>query len=334
MNSWFRHCIYFPPCNLSSTDRPYRILACITAYNDIDAVDTCFTLLRKQSYPINAYLIIDNSNPPLIENCNFQQYCCDSSPEIVICSHPENIGTAGALCHQIEWAIAHDFDFVWLFDQDSQPEVDCLQKLLSHYQQLTQEGHNAGIIAPLPIDPRTSYELHGLEFDRYRFVSVSKAKMLKSMYNCDAVIASGSLISLKAAKKVKLPDKQLFIDAVDWAYCLNFRQKGYEIFLIRETRLIHHYSNSKKIVLPFFYHSFLVHQYSALRRYYICRNHTFVELTYCDRHYYIWVFFHRILTLFKTLLKIWLYEDHRLRKTWACLLGTYDGFVGRLGKRW
>jgi rhamnosyltransferase len=78
-----------------------------------------------------------------------------------------------------------------------------------------------------------------------------------------------------------------------------------------------------------------VYQYPALRHYYICRNHTYLETRFSQRFYRFTSWIRRIKSLFTRIFWITLYDrDDKYLKVWACLLGTYHGFIGKLGKLW
>jgi rhamnosyltransferase len=305
--------------------KKYRIAALITAYENIDAVSKCISSLDNQSYLIENTLIIDNSS--------LTPFLCSLNNKTIVEYHPENIGISGSLSIGIKWAFEQKYDFLWTFDQDSQPNINCLELLLEAHEKLAQQDQRVGIVAPLPIDPFTNYKLHGLKFDRYKFINLEVSS--QEMYDCDAVITSGSLINLKTVCDVKLPSTKLFIDAVDWAYCLNIRRQNLKIYLVPIAILNHQYAQSINAKLPFTNRIFLVHNYSPLRRYYICRNHTYIEISYSSSSYFFRLFLHRIKYLLKTSLKIIFYEsDQKNLKLWACFIGTIDGFLGRLDRRW
>lgn len=302
----------------------YKVAAYITAYQDLEALQTCIKAIQKQSYPVQSIYIVDNSPQPL--------FISDSSENIIADHYPENIGISGGLKVGLQWSIAQNYDFLWTFDQDSNPSPDVLEKLLNYYDALTQQGNKIGIIAPLPIDHVTSQQWHGLIFKKYRFVEMSQET--SDLYECDAVITSGSLISLAASRQTEYPEEGLFIDAVDWEYCMKFRKASYQIYVVKNAILSHRFGSSEQLKTIFRERKITISNYSPLRYYYMCRNHTFVE-TRLAQKYLLMSVTHRFRFLVIILIKIIFFESsQKLLKTWACLKGTYDGFIGRLGKTW
>jgi rhamnosyltransferase len=304
-----------------------RVAAYITAYEDSQALNHCIKALQSQTYPIEKILIVDNSRSPILLNSASQ------AKNLVIITCPENIGLSGGLKLGLEWATGQSYDFLWTFDQDSVPKPDCLATLIEQFGYLTQAGNRVGIIAPLPIDSNVKIELPGFVFDRYRFIPSPHQK--EHIYECDVVITSGSLVEIAAAKDAELPNQDLFIDGVDWDYCLKLKQKGYQIFLVRNAVIQHRFSNLRMTIFPLTGKEIMINHYSPLRHYYISRNHTYITLRLCNLMNLPFAVSDRLHRILRTVIKIWFYEsDQKLLKSWACLLGTYDGFVGRLGKRW
>lgn len=306
----------------------YKIAAYITAYKDLEAVQNCITAINQQSYSIQTIYIIDNSCPTLFHS--------ELNQKVIVNSFPENIGISGGLRIAIKWAIEQKYDFLWTFDQDSQPMSDALEKLIEYYEYLKSRDKKIGIIAPLPIDCKTGQIWHGIIFDKYRFIENNSTPEEQNYYKCDAVITSGSLVSLEAAQNTSLPEESLFIDAVDWDYCLKFKERNYEVYVVKSAILKHRFGESRLIKSILRKRELVIYHYSPLRYYYMCRNHTFIETRLAATHHYLSKsIIRRCIFLLILLVKIIVYEyPFTWLKVWACLRGTYEGFKGDLGKNW
>jgi rhamnosyltransferase len=303
----------------------YKVATYITAYEDSEAVKLCLESLGSQSFPVQKILIIDNSKErPLLYLQNKEH--------IIIKFHPENIGISAGLNWAISWSIEQGYDFLWTFDQDSIPDKDCLSKLLFGYNNFHKNDYKIGIIAPLAIDLRNNQIVEAAKFNKYRFIGC-KPENDEEYCECDSPITSGSLISLTAIKNIPLPIKDLFIDGVDMDYGLQLRQKGFHNLILPQANLYHELGSPIKI--SFLQKEFYIQQYSAFRQYYISRNHTYLEIRYAKGFYRLYSCLWRIKYMLFTILWIQLYDTQdKGLKIWACLLGTYDGFIGKLGKIW
>ncbi len=306
----------------------YKVAAYITAYEDLEAVIKCVLAINNQSITVHKILIVDNSIKKSLD-----KFLLDAE-SIIIKFFPENVGVSGGLNLAIKWAIEEEYDFLWTFDQDSVVEKDCLSKLLYNYNKIKTHNYLIGIIAPKAIDPRNHQIVEGAVFVRDHFTGCKPPTQIKTQpYECDSPITSGSLIAISAANTISLPLADLFIDGVDLDYGLRLVQKGFYNLIVPDAIMYHNFGNPIKA--KFFNRDITVQKYSALRHYYICRNHTYLCTSYAKGWYCLTGWMRRMKYMIHTIILIWLYDyEQKPLKIWACLLGTYHGLKGKLGKTW
>ncbi|MEH1874371.1 glycosyltransferase [Nostoc sp.] len=302
-----------------------KVAAYITLYKDKQAANNCLQAIKSQSLPIDIVFVVDNSEQELLET--------DNTASILIYHYPGNIGIGEGLALALEWAKKENYDFLWTFDQDSLPTKDCLKILLNYYNKLSLEyDDNIGIIAPTSIDYKTEEIVQGAIFLKDQFIGCKHNKNV-DFYECDSPITSGSLISIAAAKTVKPPRAELFIDGIDLDYGLRLRQQGFHNLIVTTAIMYHNFGNPVKV--KFCQREMIIHQYSALRNYYITRNHTYLETRYAQGLYRLTSCGRRIKYLLRRIVTIFMYDpEDKTLKVWACLLGTFHGFQGKLGKTW
>lgn len=300
-----------------------KILAYITAYQDATALQTCLQAVAQQSLAITHGLVVDNSPVPL----TLPPWANHWSVKHV----PDNIGVAGGMTLALQVAIEQNYDFLWLFDQDSQPAVDCLEQLLQIYQSQQQSTHPIAIVAPRVIDQTMNRDIGAAVFDRYRFREYLPDWNKNTWADCDAPIVSGMLISVAAARATAAPRQDLFLDGVDLEYGLQLRRAGFRNVMTSQAILYHHLGSP----LPVRYRnrSYFIHNYSPLRSYYYYRNQTYIETHCAGPRYYVWAFFHRCKVMVKDVILTVLYREHKLLRIYATLLGTCHGIWGHLGKQ-
>jgi rhamnosyltransferase len=303
-----------------------KIAAYITLYQHREAFIECLTAIRAQTVPIDSIFIVDNSKEPIIN---------DLDNNLISVHHfPENIGISQGITKALEWVLQNDYTFLWTFDQDSVPSPDCLEVLLSAHHDLTRHRNiEVGILAPTAYDKRSQSVIGGVNFINDKFIHCKHNINDDYIYECDAPITSGSLIDLKSAKSTEFPLIDLFIDGVDFDYGLKFKKQGFKNFIVTKAKLEHNYANP--IIVKFLNFNWVFHSYSALRYYYSCRNTTYLTIHYAKKLYKFTASLHRIKTMFLKMIAITFFEkDKKIEKIYACLLGTYHGFIKKLGKTW
>lgn len=302
-----------------------KIAAYITCYQDEKSANICIQAIKSQSIEVTDIFIVDNSNPSLLLN--------DNNHSLLIHHYPNNIGVAEGLGKALEWFVIKEYDFLWTFDQDSIPTYNCLELLLEQYNKLSEfDNYDVGIIAPTPIDPKTGEVITGALFVNDRFVGINHDRSV-DFYECDAPITSGSLIPLTVAKSIDLPRSELFIDGVDFDYGLRITKKGFHNIIVTQAIMHHNFGNPQKV--RFIHKNIYIQQYSDLRYYYICRNHTYLEINNSQGFYRFTSLIQRIKSMLYKIMLITLYShDNKVLKIWACLIGTYHGLISKLGKNW
>src|SRR5689334_1916588 len=103
-------------------------IASITiAYNGEALLAQHLDALLNQTAAIAEIIVINNASTDATSELLRDQY-----PQVTVIELPSNAGVAGGYATGLEYAIqqkAHDW--VWLFDQDSIPNADALERLLS-----------------------------------------------------------------------------------------------------------------------------------------------------------------------------------------------------------
>jgi len=141
---------------------------------------------------------------------------------------------------------------------------------------------------------------------------------------------SGSLMPMWAFEECGWFREELFIDQVDFEYCLRLRARGYQIAECEGATLLHTLG-APKIYSLFGRRLFGTTNHSAARRYYLARNRIWLLKKYWGLYPY-WCAAACIATL-KESLRILLVEDGRWSKLGRTALGVRDGLLGRMGKR-
>ncbi|MDJ0702267.1 MAG: glycosyltransferase [Leptolyngbyaceae cyanobacterium MO_188.B28] len=299
----------------------HRVSAYITAYQDLEALNTCLQAIQKQTSPVHQIIVVDNSSPSLS--------ITTSTPGTLIWRYPQNIGIAGGLHHAIQWAVGQGYDFLWMFDQDSEPQPDCLEQLLQAYVQLANQ-YLIGMVAPTPIDPRTQIIVRPERFIHDRFQGFAPPDMTQP-YECDAPITSGALLNLATVEHVSPPDPSLFMDGIDLDHGIRLKRKGFHNWVVPTASMLHHFGSP--IQLEILGQKKVFQTYSALRYFYICRNHTWIELKHSRGIYKITCILRRIKFIFSSTFWILLLDpEQKLSKIAACIKGTYYGLANNLGK--
>src|SRR5882724_965001 len=103
-----------------------RVLAHIHTFNDADIIDRPIKAVLRQTRAVDGILVVDNAST----DGTLEQ---PSLKNATVLRHPENLGTSGAVHRGIRFALEQEYEWIWIFDADSVPEPDALEKLLDLY---------------------------------------------------------------------------------------------------------------------------------------------------------------------------------------------------------
>ena len=279
-----------------------RILAISVYYNPHYDVVRGLESFYEQA---DETVIVDNSEEAVNEIYTIiKKYC-----NVKIIENNGNRGIATALNQGLEYAINEGFEYALLMDQDSELCPEAVDKL----KQCLESDERIFIASPQRID-----------------VNSIPKKYNSTQYKRKLTCAtSGSLLRLKHIKDVGYHDEKLFIDMVDHEYCLRAVSRGLYVVIVNDAFMRHRLGMMcrKKILWINFYPT----NHSALRRYYKARNSLYVWCRYGFK--YPRYVLPAIANFIIEYLEILLFEDAKLEKTRAILIGFWDCARQRFGKK-
>ncbi len=198
-----------------------KILACVVTYNRLSLLKKCIAAIQNQTLKPNSILVVNNgSSDGTLEWLENQKD--------LISIHQENCGGAGGFHTAIEYGINHNYDWLWLMDDDGIPEKNALEELCKHVNQnvsalnslvVTKENPNL-LSFGLPV-------LNSRGFPKLRF-SIKEVTQLKKLSKDGKTYPLGSffngtLIKREGVLQVGNINKNFFIwgDEFEFALRLN-----------------------------------------------------------------------------------------------------------------
>ena len=242
----------------------------------------------------HVYLVDNGSNNIDEVKKLLNQY--NHSKVSVLCNM-ENQGIAKALNQLASEAQKGGFDWILTLDQDSVAPSNIIEEFEKYTNNL-----NTGMLCPVICD-------------RNKGVVVEAKDNYKEIDEC---ITSGSLLNIKAWRKIGGFDESMFIDGVDFDICYRLRKNGYKILCIQSVVLLHELG--RIVYHRFIFWKVLVKNHSAFRKFYIARNTVYLAR---KEHTNI---IKAILQNVKLFLIVVCYEDDKWKKSKKILQGTIDGF--------
>lgn len=272
-----------------------KILAGIVLYNpDIERLKSNVEIVSGQ---VNRVVFVDNAS----ENISVVQRIFNSNVEYIF--NKKNEGVAKALNQLFEYAVRNGYDAVLTLDQDTV----CMPKLVNRYCVAAEKLKKFGII---------TCKVEDRNFGHDRMDDKQKTYCEK----VDMCITSGAFCSVKAYEKTVGFDNSMFIDSVDFDYCIKLRKAGFSIFRLNYIGILHEVGHGKKIRV--LWRDFFVFNHKPSRHYYMARNDIYLARVH-GKYNPMWRVFIREIRDFMFVV---LYEQDKVKKMKARLKGIQDGF--------
>lgn len=209
-----------------------------------------------------ALMLVDNSEQPA-----GQRAAAEAARRLdaeLICNG-ENLGVAEAQNQGLRRAVARGCRSVLLLDQDSTLTAGDLERLTDELGRRVTSGERVAAVGPAFVDPRTQTDFPFLRVVGGRVER--HVPMSAEPLSCDVLISSGSVVNLAAVAEIGGLDGELFIDYVDYEWCLRARSRGWQVIGVPAVRMTHELGDE---VRRLFGRTVVLH--SPRRQYYLVRN--------------------------------------------------------------
>lgn len=306
-----------------------RILGHVHSFNDEDVIDRSLSALLKQTYPLDHIVLVDNGST---DGTLLRQF-----PEnVTVIRHPENRGTSGAVITGLQYAINQGYDWIWLFDADTAPHCDALERLVNFYRSVPADlQRQLWLLSSIHVDP------HGPALPYQSVFTVRGATPVgpdpaRDFFEIDATIWSGSLYKLSAVQQVGLPSADYVLDWGEYEYGYRGKRHGYRALTHRLSIVEHNIGGGPALGLTRYRLgpvSFRMRELPPIRCYYLVRNMVYFWLyEYHVRNV------HTLLPCFLRIGKLVLNFALRCVTRWgqlsACLRGVSDGLRKNMSRRY
>lgn len=209
-----------------------RVAAVVVTYNRLPLLRQCLMALQAQTTPLAAVWVIDNASTDGTQAAlKTMQW-----PELVYCNTGKNLGGAGGFAYGVQHAAQEDYDALWLMDDDTIPEPQALEQLLTADKNL--DG-NYGWLSSRALAQDGSDQ----PMNRQRITPYTDLPDYEQ--DCaPAVMASfvSLFLPTESVRRFGLPIAEFFIWSDDWEYTRRISRKM-PCYVVAGSRVLHAMKN-------------------------------------------------------------------------------------------
>ncbi|HEU0199647.1 MAG TPA: glycosyltransferase family 2 protein [Burkholderiaceae bacterium] len=227
-------------------------------------------LLRAVAPQVERLVVVDNTPASDAAPASLPQPPAVHSRGSETISNGHNLGLAAAQNQGIAWAKARGASAVVLFDQDSFPAPDMVERLLAALAALRAQGAQVGALGPRWHDRHGKSDAPFVRLGFGRMINHGCAGAAAPMIECDTLVASGCLMPMASIDAVGPMNESLFIDQVDVEWGMRAQARGLRLFGVCDAVLYH--GIGERTVRPWFARSRRMPVHAPLRDYYLVRN--------------------------------------------------------------
>ena len=289
-----------------------KLAACVVLYNPDD---TIFENILTYGNYVDKLIVIDNSlkkNNLLIDKLNeiFES-------KLIYINNNDNLGIATALNQACDKAIELQFKWILTMDQDSS-FIN-----FDHYKKCLEKVQNVNNVALLAANT---------DKEGYSTCDINECSC---NYREDkfSVITSANIVNLEYFEEIGRFNDKLFIDMVDYDYCLRINIKKFKILYFPDVFVEHKLGEVHLRTNIFTRKKKYKTEHNVQRAYYISRNSLYLSKNYGKYFSKEFGMLHILNIVFiHDVTKILLYEIDKWNKLKAKFIGLYHFIINRYGK--
>lgn len=295
-----------------------KVIIIILNWNRCRDTVECIESLRRLNYRNYEIILVDNNSSDDSVAVLSSKY-----PDMVLLVNKQNTGYTGGNNLALSYAERQGYDYVWLVNDDTVIESDCLNTLIK----TAEADKKIGLVSPIVYyyEPRTAIQYCG------SYVDWEKGSIVyppERALNVDKRFLSGEnvclwgtalLIKRKVVKKIGYLRESLFAYWEDTEYSLRAIKAGFRTLVCAEARIYHKSTPLEQSPI----------RTSAYYQYYMTRNRFIIDREYLRGRNRVSLYSNYIAYCLEmyALCRHYNYQDGMD----ACLSGAWDALHGRFG---
>lgn len=302
-----------------------NITAVVVTYNRKTLLCHCVNALLKQSVPPDRILVVDNASNDGTSNFFVGQGKLVND-RIDYLRLPHNTGGAGGFHAAIKYLMTKDCNWIWLMDDDAEPDQDALNALVALdkdsnaiYGSCTVSNSGLHDMLCWPVEIISATNSNKMVYRHDKLCNIQRVSNIPFL---------GFFFHRSLVERIGLPNKGFFISGDDAEFCARASRAQIPIYLVKASTIYHPLPQRRKVRV--IHRNVNILNLPPWKRYYDVRNRLLIARKYYPLRLWTEVVPGTLLRWIVTLLT----ETGRVKQSKAYLYALLDGLLGREGIRW
>ena len=307
-----------------------KICTVVVTFNRYELLTECLDSLLNQTYRDNTILLVDNASTDGTDKKIIEDGYLNNI-KVIYKRLEKNTGGAGGFYFGVNFAKENNYDYVWLMDDDAEPELNSLELLVNNLNDKKYSAYAPKVLIGTKENHALFNNGHRAIFDYENCLPALQKGIDLKEYDkktCEIDMASfvGVFIPISSVEKIGLPKEEFFIHHDDTEYSLRLLTLG-KILLINDSKIYHKEKRKDdSIVKNFLWFKKNRIKYEKLwLKYFGLRNSVFIAFKYGKgiKRYFL------AMKLYLELIKdIILYDDNKWIRIVFATNSFFDGVRG------
>ena len=257
-------------------DNKKTICAVIVTFNRKESLVMCLEALSRQTYHMDAVYVIDNASTDGTQDfLKGKGYIREDGAGIHYVRMHENTGGAGGFSEGMKRGYEDGYDFLWLMDDDGEPDNNCLEKLLETYYK-TSANFVGALVVSKDDENELSFNLYDFKKRKSNFKQIDLAEYEKDGYvELAGSPFNGILVARELMKSIGFPKKEMFFLGDEFEYFLRAARAGHRI-VTSTSAILRHPKIRSTLESVIFGRAYVIYFNNKLRDYCFFRNNAYI----------------------------------------------------------
>lgn len=235
-----------------------RVYVVIVAYGNWDQTEQCLASLSRLRFSSRRVILVDNGSSVSCPGRVLVRF-----PDAELLVKPKNLGFADGCNTGIRHARKQDPDYIWLLNNDTEPQPDSLTALV----ELSDSDSRLGAVGSLLLDPGAGRPIQAWGGGRISSLTGLSRALRESHSRLDYVCGASLLVRCAALDDVGLLDPGFFLYWEDTDLCFRLRAAGWQLATASQSVVVHKGSGSAAFQSPFYDYHFTASSIRFFRLY-------------------------------------------------------------------